>query len=357
MIDFRYHLVSIVAIFLALTVGIVLGTTMLQDPLLNTLQSETSRLREESEELRAEKDVAEQLSTGNDQLVDAYAEQMLADQLTGTRVVIVETPGVDEAMRDGLVNRVQQAGGTVPGRLVFAEEYGDPEQATFVDELVDQLAQGETAAQGGAYERAGMELARALIAPTEEEREETGEQPEEEAENGYDAAAVLAGFSEAGLLTVHGDPAGKSDIALVLAPAEPFTVPSSTDPPQDDVASPANTAYIALTRALRDAAEGAVLVGGATSVEPGGIISQARSEESRFATVDTAGTVAGDVVAALALAISTEGRSGNYGVGEGVDAFLPDPLPRPNESEENTTGTEPAAGEENAKDDGEERGR
>ncbi|MEE2045447.1 copper transporter, partial [Nocardiopsis tropica] len=39
MIDFRYHLVSIVAVFLALTVGLVLGTTMLQDPLLNTLQS------------------------------------------------------------------------------------------------------------------------------------------------------------------------------------------------------------------------------------------------------------------------------------------------------------------------------
>ncbi len=30
MIDFRHHLVSIVAIFLALTVGIVLGSTVLQ---------------------------------------------------------------------------------------------------------------------------------------------------------------------------------------------------------------------------------------------------------------------------------------------------------------------------------------
>ncbi len=40
MIDFRYHLVSIVSIFLALAVGIVLGAGPLQDQVGNTLTSE-----------------------------------------------------------------------------------------------------------------------------------------------------------------------------------------------------------------------------------------------------------------------------------------------------------------------------
>ena len=36
MIDFRYHLVSIVAVFLALAIGIVLGSTELEGPTLST---------------------------------------------------------------------------------------------------------------------------------------------------------------------------------------------------------------------------------------------------------------------------------------------------------------------------------
>ena len=35
MIDFRYHIVSLVAVFLALAVGLVLGTTALNQPILD----------------------------------------------------------------------------------------------------------------------------------------------------------------------------------------------------------------------------------------------------------------------------------------------------------------------------------
>jgi hypothetical protein len=44
MIDFRYHLVSLVAVFLALAVGIVLGTTALNGPLTRGLQSTEAKL-------------------------------------------------------------------------------------------------------------------------------------------------------------------------------------------------------------------------------------------------------------------------------------------------------------------------
>ena len=42
MIDFRYHLVSIVSIFLALAVGIVLGAGPLKEDLGNTLTREVN---------------------------------------------------------------------------------------------------------------------------------------------------------------------------------------------------------------------------------------------------------------------------------------------------------------------------
>ena len=38
MIDFRYHLVSIVAVFLALAIGIVLGSTELQGTTIDALR-------------------------------------------------------------------------------------------------------------------------------------------------------------------------------------------------------------------------------------------------------------------------------------------------------------------------------
>ena len=47
MIDFRYHLVSIVAVFLALAIGIVLGSTELQGPTYNLLDRTTAKLQAE----------------------------------------------------------------------------------------------------------------------------------------------------------------------------------------------------------------------------------------------------------------------------------------------------------------------
>ena len=35
MIDFRYHLVSLIAVFLAVALGIVIGTTALNEPILS----------------------------------------------------------------------------------------------------------------------------------------------------------------------------------------------------------------------------------------------------------------------------------------------------------------------------------
>jgi len=48
-IDFRYHLVSIVAIFLALAVGIVLGTTLLQEPAVKSAQEVSAQLTKTKE--------------------------------------------------------------------------------------------------------------------------------------------------------------------------------------------------------------------------------------------------------------------------------------------------------------------
>lgn len=336
MIDFRYHLVSIVAVFLALTVGLVLGTTMLQDPLLHTMKSETSELRGHNEELRGEKDAADRIGAGGDELAGAYAHRIAADLLADVDVVVIEAPGADESVTEALSGRVAQAGGAVVGRLALTGKFVDTEQATFVDELAAQLAEEPRSPGAGPYDRAGAQIARALVRddpePAPDEWPEDGAAPDGEQDAAgeavdYDAEAVLAGFSEGGLLEVHGEPAGRVDAAIVVAPAEPFSAPADTG--AGTRASEANAAVIALARALHEETGGVVLTGGASALEEQGMLAQARGVGPSFSTVDVAGRPLGDLLVVLALAASLDGFDGAYGIGEGVDGFVPDPLPEP----------------------------
>lgn len=335
MIDFRYHLVSIIAVFLALTVGLVLGTTMLQDPLLNTLQDETAELRGQTEDLRAERDVADRVNAGADQLADAAAEDLLADRLRGLDVVLVQAPGADADTVASLGDRVKEAGGSVAGRVEVRAEFVDPGNAAFVDELALQVSADPASLEGvGTYEKAGTEIARALTREPErdpdEEEEENGD-----GDGGYDPAAALETFVEGGLISVHGEPAGGTDALVVIAP-------SSAEQAGREDREAENTVLAAFTSALHDPVEGLVLAGDVPSSRGEGMLAQARAAEAGFATVDMAGRPMGDIVAVLALAEDIGGDGGAYGVGEGARGFVPDPLPAPRASASPSPGTDEA---------------
>ncbi len=319
MIDFRYHLVSTVAIFLALTVGIVLGSTMLQDPLLHTLKEETEQLRLQSERLRADKDVADQFNTGAAQLIAAYETVMLDRRLTDVRIVVVEPDGVDPTLRDAVVEQLRHAGGTVVGRITLTERYLDPAEATHVAKVADRWAEGLNVSYDNPYEQAGAELAQALLAFEDDQRADTG----------FDPDSVLAGYVTSGLLAVHGKPAGRADAALLLAPAEPFAFADERDAEDPAATPPANAIMLAFARALDQVGIATVLAGPPDAADPHGVIGQARTEKARFTTVDIAGTAPGDVVTVLALATAVEGRHGHYGIGAQADGFLPEVLPTP----------------------------
>ena len=53
MIDFRYHLVSLISVFIALAVGIALGAGPLKETIGDTLTGQVSQLREEKDALRS----------------------------------------------------------------------------------------------------------------------------------------------------------------------------------------------------------------------------------------------------------------------------------------------------------------
>ncbi|MFV2197269.1 copper transporter [Nocardiopsis sp. LOL_012] len=354
MIDFRYHLVSIVAVFLALTVGIVLGTTMLQDPLLDTLQAETADLRVQSEELRVQRDAADRVALGADQLAEALSGDVLGRRLDGLGVAVVAAPGADVDVVAALADRVAEADGEIVGRIDLTPDLVEHGSASFVAAVARRASGASEQLSGTAYEQAGTALGRALAdvgkggggtggtdgdeeaggasdgvsdGPSAPGPEESGEPREADGAAAVRAAraragAVLDDFAESGLIALHGEPAGAADTVVVVAPAAPLF--------GSDGDSEAVTAALASFVASMGGQVGpTVLAGDAASAQPGGLIARARSQESGLATVDLAGRPVGDVITVLALADALEGAPGAYGVGEGAAGFAPVPLPGP----------------------------
>ena len=52
MINFRYHVVSLTAVFLALAIGLVVGTAALNGPVADSLNNQVTSLRKDNTQLR-----------------------------------------------------------------------------------------------------------------------------------------------------------------------------------------------------------------------------------------------------------------------------------------------------------------
>lgn len=96
MISWRYHLVSIVAVFLALGLGVLTGTTVLNDNLVRNLRAQTRTLKADLDDLRGSVvDLQSQLETMN-----AFAEQampyLVGGRLATRQVIVITQEGVDD---------------------------------------------------------------------------------------------------------------------------------------------------------------------------------------------------------------------------------------------------------------------
>ena len=104
MIDFRYHLVSIVAVFLALAIGIVLGSTELQGNTIDVLRTSQNSLKNQLDQSNAERGVAQQQVQTYQTFVDKTESKLLADGLTGDRIVLVTEPGASSQVISGVTH-------------------------------------------------------------------------------------------------------------------------------------------------------------------------------------------------------------------------------------------------------------
>ena len=91
-------MVTIVAVFLAIAVGLLAGSAFVQPGLVNTLRRQTDDLRDQTRELRQEVTDARGQITGLDGFADAALPYLVQDRLAGVPVVIVSQVGVEDAV-------------------------------------------------------------------------------------------------------------------------------------------------------------------------------------------------------------------------------------------------------------------
>ncbi|HEX9235182.1 MAG TPA: copper transporter, partial [Actinomycetota bacterium] len=110
MISFRYHLVSIVAVFLALALGVLVGTTVVNQGVINDLTNRTNSASKRAADLRKQVgDLQTQINRLNS--FSSIVEPLLVDnQLNGTAVVMVTQEGVDASEVDGVRKVLGDAG-------------------------------------------------------------------------------------------------------------------------------------------------------------------------------------------------------------------------------------------------------
>jgi Copper transport outer membrane protein, MctB len=121
-ISLRYHIVSLVAVFLALALGIVVGSTVLQEGTVSVLRATSDRVREESarnsvKNVELSQDISRLQTFGATILPD-----LVRGRLQGRSVVLVDTDKVDSRLRNGVRKVLEDAGAEVDGQITFADE-------------------------------------------------------------------------------------------------------------------------------------------------------------------------------------------------------------------------------------------
>src|SRR5690349_19657271 len=140
MIDFRYHVVSIVSIFLALAVGIVLGAGPLQGRIGDTLSKEVSALRKDKANLNGQlRDVSSNLSELN-KFVQATTPALVTNRLSAHSVTLVRLPGSSDGIAGDVTKELTEAGATVHGTVKITKTWTDPAKKQFRDDLAKSLA-------------------------------------------------------------------------------------------------------------------------------------------------------------------------------------------------------------------------
>jgi hypothetical protein len=115
-ISLRYHVITIVSVFLALAVGTLVGGAFVQPVLQQQLEDRTDELQTLNGQLREQIDEVQAQVQAANTFVDATLPYLVENRLLGTQVVLVALDGVE----DGVLGQTQRSLVDAGARVVAA---------------------------------------------------------------------------------------------------------------------------------------------------------------------------------------------------------------------------------------------
>lgn len=367
MINLRYHIVSITAVFLALGIGLTLGSTFLDRVTVDTLKAQLDDVEAQADRTSTENEAlgarVQDLEERDAALAAALPERLLDARLAEVPVLVIATEGTDQTVVDAAVAALGAADAAVSGTWWLTDRWSldDEEEVTDLGRLLDL----DTDDVDRLRRNAAIRVAELLAGASEPAPEE----PEVTEPTGPDAAPV--------------------DPAAPAAPVDPTTTTTVADDPADGAAEPREPALIAAMeetgfleyQALSGADDASVLLPGAgarylvisgtpspdgpqvfaaalldeiaaegpvpvvaaqapveVSADAGAVsedtrrttfvgpIREGELTSERVSTVDDVDTAAGLAALVLAMEDLADRTIGHYGVAPGASTLLPGPV-------------------------------
>lgn len=316
MIDFRYHLVSLISVFLALAVGIILGAGPLQGAIGDQLTDQVEQLRQERNTLRDDLDTAQGRLEDDEAFIVASGPQLVDGTLDGRRVAVVELDDVAADVREAVTAQVTAAGASVVTDVRLTGSWTDEEDQAFRETVAGGLPDDLAGADAEAPARLAAALTVAL----------TGADEADPTARSTQAAELEGVLVRADLIDAETEQTAPADAIVLLSsgsvPAASAEGATATEAPSAD--SYALDIQVQLARTAQDLTDAAVVVG--PTVTDGDLVSRVRGDRDLAESVSTVSGVehpAGQITVPLAVAARLVGQAGQFGTDAGATAVLP----------------------------------
>jgi hypothetical protein len=303
MISLRQHALSLAAVFLALAVGVVLGSGFLSDTLLSSLRDEKRDLYSQINGLNDQKNTLnEKLSAANN-FDNQLAGRMVHDALGGKSVVVFRTPDAKDDDVAAVSKFIGQAGGTVTGTVSLTQEFVDANSAEKLRTVVNSsiLPAGQQLSTK-LVDQVGIALlinANPAVPPVDDPQRDT----------------VLASLRDTGFVTYQpSDHMPAANAALIV---------TGSALPQD--AGNQGVSVARFSAAMAPHGSGTLLAGRDGSATGGAAVAVTRADagmSSVISTVDDVDSAPGRITAVLGLHdLINGGHVGQYGTGHGATSI------------------------------------
>lgn len=317
MISLRQHIFSLVAVFVALAVGIAAGSTVVRGPLLDSTRARLESAEQNIELERAENDaLAAELAQ-----LDAWEadgpDQLLRGRYAGGAVLMVVAGDVDKDVVDGVIRSIKASAGAFLGEVRLAPEVFDPEESARVGEALAAGAAGETDPAVTFGATVGN-----LVVSVAGQLDDSGSARSDDV-----IRAAFGDLEDAGLvdlLLLNSAEVDVSDLDVVVLTDRNLV----EDPARvlDGIVAVSDPTVAGLTVMVAEV--GRVLQDNDTPVPS--YVATIRDDgrlRDEISTVDNAETILGWVALVLGLEASENGSADHYGFREGADRPIPQRAP------------------------------